>query len=413
MAKLKIGVKSRKLLRRMSVVHADDLRLKIVTELFLREMSPKQFYEEFGGGSVTRVNRHFIRLAKHGWLRFFRHETGGSRRGGKEHFYRATELAVFDDETWSLLPYSVRAAYGWRTFKQLAERVLEALRTGTFYAQLDHRLSTTSLLLDRLGWERVIAALNALFESLLEEQIDAKLRVSKSGETPFLVTVAIAGFELPLGRRGSERERAGASLMEGVYCHVPTALRLSKVFADELCLSILTELNLRKMSATQFHREIGGASKSVIRRRFKMLEEIGWLRKVDEKTGGRRRGGHEHFFRATAPVLFDNSIWSDVPDSIKSTDGWRTFEQLSGLVKEAIKTGTFDDRFDRHLTWSLLLLDQLGGEKVIVAIDALIAFIAEEAERAKVRSADSGETLIKMAVALGAFGSPKDSDRAP
>lgn len=410
-AKIWTGIESRlAYLRRLSIVFAVELRLKIVTELYMREMSPTQFYEEFGGGSVSRVTRNFERLEQHGWLRFIRSESGGSRRGGVEHFYRATELAIFDCETWSLLPYSVRVAFSWSSFKQLTERVREAMEAGTFDARPDRHLTWMSLLLDQLGWERVIAAVDALFLSLFEEQADAKLRIYHSGEKPILATVALAAFESPTRGDG----RIGPSLVESHKDSlVPFPIRLSKVFADELCLRIVAELNLREMSVTQFHKEFGGDSVDGIRRRFKRLERIGWLKKVNQKTGGRRRGAVEHFYRATAPAIFDNATWADVPDSVKAAHSWTTFEQLSEKVKEAMRAGTFDAREHRHLTWSLLRLDQQGWEKVIAAIDALFAFILKERDRAEDRIADSGEKPVTMTVALAAFESPKDSVKEP
>lgn len=409
-AKVEISAKLLERLRRLSVVHVDDLRLKIVTELFLREMSPSQFYRELGGGSATRVERHFKRLAEYGWLRLVREESGGRRRGGREHFYRATELAIFDLETWSLLPYSVRAAYGWMTLKQLAERVREALEAGTFDALSDRPLGSTSHLLDELGRERVIGAVDALFEALIEEQAEARLRIFESGEKPFLVTAAIAGFESP-----SELldPLGGPCLAEGVDSLTPTYWLVSKVLADKGCLSILEELNLREMSVTQFYREIGGASKPAIRHRFSMLEQIGWLAKVGKRQGDGRPGPREHIYRAAGPAFSGSDIWSSVSDSIKGTDGWRAFEQLSDRVKEAIKAGTLDARPDRHLTWSLLLIDRLGWENVIAAIEACRAFIAEEQERAKLRLAESGDAPMKMTVAMMAFESPKNSVKAP
>lgn len=414
MAKVWTGIKSRApYLRRLAVVFADELRLKIVTELYMREMSPTQFYEEFGGGSISRVDRHFKRLAEHGWLRLIRTESGGRRRGGTEHFYRATELAVFDHETWSQVPYSIRVAFSWRTFKQLAERVRGALQAGTLDARADSHLSWMPLLLDQLGWERVIAAVDELFEFLFEEQADAKLRTFDSGERPSLATVALAAFESPTRGRGRGDGVVGSRLVESKDSPVPFPLRLSKVFADELCLKIVAELNLREMSAPQFHEEFGGAPVSGIRRRFKMLAEIGWLKKVGDKTGGRRRGATEHFYRATGPAIFDNCTWFDVPDSIKATYRWRTFEGLAEQVKEAIEAGTFEARTDNHLSWSLLLLDQLGWERVTAAVDALLAFFLEERDRAEDRIADSGESPVTMTVALAAFESPKDAAKAP
>lgn len=45
-AQRKIGAKAQaSYLRRLAIVFADELRLKIVTELYMREMSPTQFYE--------------------------------------------------------------------------------------------------------------------------------------------------------------------------------------------------------------------------------------------------------------------------------------------------------------------------------------------------------------------------------
>jgi DNA-binding transcriptional ArsR family regulator len=399
-------------LRRLAVVFADDLRLKIVTELYMREMSPKQFYEEFGGGSISRVDRHFKRLAEHGWLKFVRSETGGRRRGGTEHFYRATELAVFDRETWSLVPYSIRVAFSWRTYNQFAERFREAMQEGTLDARADSHLSWTPLLLDETGWDRVVAAIDALFESLFEEQAEAKLRLFHSGERPILATAAMAVFESPPRPPRAADERMESGLVESGDSLIPFPLRLSKVFADELCLQIVAETNLREMSARQFHDEFGGTSVDGIRRRFKVLAETGWLKKVGEKTGGRRRGAVEHFYRATGPAIFDNETWADVPDSLKATYSWRTFEQLSAQVKEAIQAGTFEARTDNHLSWSLLRLDQQGWENVAAAVDALFASVFAEQESAKLRIASSGEMPITTTVALAAFESPKDLTKA-
>lgn len=399
-------------LRRLAIVFADELRLKIVTELYLREMSPKQFYEEFGGGSISRVDRHFKRLAEHGWLEFIRAETGGRRRGGTEHFYRATELAIFDNETWALLPYSMKVEYSWTIFKQLAERVTEGMKRGTFDARPDRHLGWSLLTLDRVGWQRVIAAVDGLFEFLFEEQEGAKLRVFDSGEQPILTTVALAGFESPLRRPHSDAELVGSGLAEGVHSPIPINLRLAKVFADELCLRIVAELNLREMSALQFHREFGGASADGIRRRFKMLAEIGWLTKVGQKSGGRRRGASEHFYRATGPATLEEGPRSELPDSIATSPSWEIFEQLSVKVKEAMEAGTFDNYPDRHLSWSSLRLDQLGWEKVISRIEGLSALALEEEKRARDRLKASGEEPIAMTVALAAFESPKDA-KAP
>jgi hypothetical protein len=415
MTKIWTGAKSQvEYLRRLSVVFALDLRINIVTELYLREMSPKQFHEEFGGGSLSRVDKNFKKLTEHGWLRFIRSETGGDRRGATEHFYRATELAVFDKETWALVPYSMRVAISWRTFKIFAERVRNALKAKTLDARADSHLSWTAIVLDQFGWERIVAAIDALFASIFEEQDDAKLRIAHSGEKPMVATVALTAFESPTSQQGPEGEQLTPFLARTDRdSPVPFPLRVSKVFADELCLKILAEANLREVSAPLFHAEFGGDSIEAIRRRFKTLERFGWLKQVNQKTGGRRRSAVELFYRAIGPAILDNENWAEVPDSIKPTYSWTTFSTLADRVKEAILTGTFEARLDSHLSWSVLRLDQEGWEKVTAAVDTVFSLIFKEWEAAEARIAKSGEEPITTTVGLAAFESPRKPVKEP
>ncbi len=405
-ARVAVGIKDRvAYLRRLSVVFAVELRLRIVTELSMREMSPKQFHQEFGGSSESRIRKNFEKLEEHGWLRRFRTEgPGGSRRGATEHFYRTTELAVFDDETWALLPLSIRISFSWRTFKQLGERFRYSMENGTFDARPDRHHSCTPLLLDELGWGRVTAAIDALFLSSFDEQGDAKLRMHHSGEAPMVAGISLVAFEAP----PPGEERAESSLVEAKGPLAPFHLRLSKVLKDEVCLRIVEETNQREMSAAQFHREFGG-SRSGIHWRFKLMEDAGWVKQIRTKTKGKCRNGKEKFFRAAGPAVFDDGPWADVPPLVGETDSWKTFEQLSEHVKEAMKAETFDARTDRYLTWSLLLLDHEGWEKLAAACNALHGFILDEAAKAKERMARSGGRPVWMTVGLAMFESPTNS----
>lgn len=414
-AKAKTSTKTRfAFLRRLSVVFAFELRIRIVTELYLREMSAKEFFEEFGGGSLSRVNKHFIRLAEEGWLTYIRTESGGRRRGAREHFYRAPALAIFDSPTWALVPYSLRVAISWRTFKLLAKRVRDALVAGTLEARAGSHLSHTTMLLDRLGWERTIAATDTLFEAIFCEQSEAKVRMTRSGEEPMRAAVALAAFESSSTPRGSGGKRIRPRLVHvGKDSLIPFPARVSKAIADELCLKILAVANLREVSAPQFHAEFGGDSVIGIRRRFKRLERDGWLVKVGQKSGGRRRGATEYFYRATGPAIFRNESWAELPDGIEPTESWTRFKQLGDLVKQAIMAGTLEARPESHLSWSVLRLDRRGWERVAAAIEAVFALIHKEWEAAEPRLAESGEAPIAMTVALAAFESPMTAAREP
>ncbi len=185
------------LMLRLSKVFADPLRMKILAECNLREMSPNMFYKEFGGGSLPRVSRAFDLLEEYGWLEQTRTATGGKRRGAVEHFFRATESAVFDDELWPDVPASMKRLVSWRIIETFNAKVKEAMEAGTMDARDDRHLSWMPLRLDLQGWKNVIAKVNALFYWFYEEQDDANERMAKSGETPILMTVALAAFESP------------------------------------------------------------------------------------------------------------------------------------------------------------------------------------------------------------------------
>jgi hypothetical protein len=405
-----IGIGSRmEYLRRLAVVFAVPIRLKIVTELYQRELSPKQFYEEFGGGSVSRVARQFKILKEAGWLRHVRSEgPGGARRGATETIYRATDLPFCDQETYAMLPYSIRIGFAWNTFKEIAAMLREAMEGLTFQARPDSQLVGTRLLLDEEGCCRVAEAVTREFAAQYEEQEDARRRASHAGEELIRVGSLLLSFELPSGN-GPPRP----TLIEERTPLIPFPVRVSKVFKDEVCMQIVDDANRGEASIPMFYARYGerfDLDEGAIRRRFKILADIGWLKVVDQKSGGKRRGGMERFYRATGPALYDeeeNSPWAEVPDSLRKTDDWKTFAELSEWAKKAMAAGTFHNRDDTCLAWSILSLDQQGWESIVESLEKLWAFILKEQELAQVRLRRSGEEPIALAVAIGAFETPR------
>lgn len=397
-------------LRRLAVVFASPIRLKIVTELFQREMGPTQFFEEFGGGSVPRVVRHFERLRDTGWLRHHRNEgPGGKRRGGVETIYRSTELAFCDRPTWAALPHSIRVAFSWNTFKEIAEQFRGALEASTLQARPDRPLSGDRLLLDREGWTRVADAVGQEFGEQFEEQEDARRRADREGAKLFRIGSMLLAFELPI----SEGFQFGPELVAGEELMVPFPVRVSKVFEDEVCLQIMDEANRRPISVPEFHKKYGkrfGLSRPLIRRRFDKLVRFGWLKVVAYQSGGKRRGATEKFYGATGPALYDEDErgpWAKVPDTLGKTADWPVFERISEWVKAAMVAGTVVRHDETCLAWVILSLDQKGWEKVVPSLERLRAFVLKEQELAEARLKESGEEPIATVVALGAFETPE------
>jgi DNA-binding transcriptional ArsR family regulator len=411
-ARLAIGTDARERLRRLAVVFAVELRMKIVVELYMREMSAPQFHAEFGGGSPSRINQNFSTLAGKGWLRLVHSEgPGGHRRGGVEHFYRATEPPLIDAESWALLPYSVRVDSSWNLFRQIAPRLRRDLEASSEEARYRRDLSCAAFSLDEEGWKRVIAAVDAQFVSLFEEQKDARRRSLLSGEELVRADVFLIAFQSP---DTWVQPAAGDLLLE--YPREPVIRfpeRLAPILEDDVRLEIVSELNKREISVTQFHREFGGASKPGISRRFKGLEGSGWVAKGQRKTGGTRRGASEQFYRATKPAIHRYDPCADAPSGVEGTESWNAFERLCVSTKEAMAAATLDARMDRYLTWSLISLDRQGWESVIASIESLAEFIRQEQKRAKIRMAKSGEKPTRMTVGLAAFEAFEDSIKAP
>jgi hypothetical protein len=405
-ARVRVGSQPSSYLSRLAVVFADPIRLKIVSELFLREMSPSGFFEVYGGGTLSRVDAHFKRLGKFGWLRLVRKESGGGRRGATENFYRAPKLAVFDSDTWSQLPRSLRREFNWRIFEQFAERVKQALEAGTFDRRPERHFTWTPLVMDEEGRSRVIKLVDDLFDGLFEEQADARTRLLGAKESPIYTTVGLAVFDSPNRKRNRSGLLLPAPPNGAEPMEEPYMVRLARIFSNEVSLKIITELNLRQMSPSGFAEQIGGGEVPEISRRFRMLAKQGWLVKVEEKTGGRRRGGVESFYRAIKPAIFDARNWSRVPTRVRTTYSWRIFEQLAEQVREAMDAETFDSRLDRHHTWTPFVFDRVGWSQMITAVDAVFYAVLEEQRRAKQRLARSGETPVIATVYLAAFESP-------
>jgi len=408
-ARLAVGFDARERLRRLAVVFAVELRLKIVAELYMREMSAQQFYREFGGGSLSRVSQNFTRLAKEGWLRFlYSKGPGGTRHGGIEHFYRASEPAYFDAESWELLPYSVRCTASLNLFRQIAPRLRRDLESSrTEGSDFKRELTVEPITLDEIGWHRAIQAVSAQFARLYEEQEDARRRSLHSGEELFRADVLLAVFQAPTS---SASAVANDLLIESPREPLaPFAERLAPILADEVRRDIVSRLNATELSVTRFHRELGGTSKSGISRRFKGLEAGGWVLKDRRK---QRRGATEQFYRATKPAIKGYEPWADPIALLRETHEWETFEYFCEQVGEAMRFGTFDAMANGFLSWSMLRFDRQGWENALGGIESLAKEIGQEEQRAKKRMAKTGETPIKATIAVAGFEAPSELVKA-
>lgn len=141
---------------RLAKALANGLRVEILAVLRHRQISPVGYVREYGGKLPT-VAYHFKVLESYGCIELAEIV---KRRGALEHVYRCAKRPLLGDGKWNLLPLAPVA-------------------------------------LDRKGW-REMTSLFASVQARIEKiEAEAGGRMSKSGEAPIPVTVALAGFESP------------------------------------------------------------------------------------------------------------------------------------------------------------------------------------------------------------------------
>lgn len=351
-------------LERLGVVYLDEIRLTIVMELYMREMGVVQFYETFGGSSEDSIRRHFKKLAEFGWLRWVRDAPTG-RKGRPEGLYRATEQAVIDTETWRRLPVSVRDAFSVMLLEELGVRLGESLNDGISDAGSDQVSFFKRFQLNEFSWCKAAEAIEDCFRVLRQEQIDARIRLAESGDQPILMIVSLAAFEAarPNSAPGLVLPKA-----KKVSPAPPWPVRIGKVFADDLNLAIVDELNHSAMTPSQLHATLGGATSKTFLRKCKRLTSLGWAVDVDKQTGGKLHGANLYQFRAASPSISESEIFECIPASARSGQSWEAIQRFISTSIKALDAGTFNNRFDRHLSLSPLLVDEIGWAQVNMAL---------------------------------------------
>jgi DNA-binding transcriptional ArsR family regulator len=185
---------------------AHPLRVQILIILNEKMASPNMLSQQLER-SLNLVAYHVRVLEKYDCIELVDTK---QRRGATEHFYRATRRQFLTDSEWSRLPESLRPGLSGAMLKSAFDDVEEALDAGTFDELEDRHLSRTPLVVDKKGWEEAAGLLADTLDRLLEIQIEAKERLSGSGEEGMLSKVVMLHFKSP--RAG---EDAGEEIAEG------------------------------------------------------------------------------------------------------------------------------------------------------------------------------------------------------
>jgi DNA-binding transcriptional ArsR family regulator len=181
----------------MAKVLANPWRNRILMELHLHSMSPKQFVEEFGGPDLATVARYFRQLKAGGYLEVVQELRGGQRRGAVEKVYRAVRRAHFDTSTWELLPQNLRSECSGSVLDGLILRICQAVEADTFDAEVNRHLSWKAISLDRQGWTECVSHLDGLLAIVDELELQSAKRLEKAFGESIPATIALMAFRSP------------------------------------------------------------------------------------------------------------------------------------------------------------------------------------------------------------------------
>jgi DNA-binding transcriptional ArsR family regulator len=114
----------------------------------------------------------------------------------------------------------------------------------------------------------------------------------------------------------------------------------------------------------------------------RVLEELGHAEIVSEV---QRRGATEHYYRSINRPLVDDHQWESFEPKVRQAISAFGIDAIFKDAAEALRTGTFDARTERHLSRTPLLLDEEGWREANTiqneALDALLEVQAKSAER--------------------------------
>lgn len=166
------------------------------------------------------------------------------------------------------------------------------------------------------------------------------------------------------------------------------------------CLTVLSD----RVASPREISEILDEDLSNVSYHVRVLSELGLIELVSEEPV---RGAVAHYYKAVERPIFSEVEWEQMPAEVRKAISAYGWDILIRDASEAIEKGTFDNRSDRHLTRTPLLLDSEGFARLSKAMDGLLEMIFEEQAASAERREKSGEGPIHAVAATALFAMPE------
>jgi predicted ArsR family transcriptional regulator len=177
---------------------------------------------------------------------------------------------------------------------------------------------------------------------------------------------------------------------------------VAKAFAHPLRVRILIILNERVASPNLLAQELD-QSLNLVAYHVRVLEKYGCIELVDTK---QRRGATEHFYRATRRQFLSDAEWSRMPTVLRPGLSGAMLKAVFDDIEEAVRSGTFDEIGDRHLSRVPMVVDQKGWTDVAGLLSETLDRLLEIQAEASERIANGDEPGILSKVEMLHFMSP-------
>ncbi len=133
---------------------------------------------------------------------------------------------------------------------------------------------------------------------------------------------------------------------------------------------------------------------------FRVLAKGGLIEEIGRE---RIRGSVKTTYRATARALLHDAAWSSLSPTTKAGISATMFGVLASRASDALQTGSFDSRDNRHLSVSTIAVDQEGWDEVV----GLLAQVFHRLDEIERETEERGGRQVPMSVGLLGFQSPR------
>jgi DNA-binding transcriptional ArsR family regulator len=172
--------------------------------------------------------------------------------------------------------------------------------------------------------------------------------------------------------------------------------RLAKALAHPLRVQLLAALNEGVASPNELAKKLDEPLTNVSYH-VRMLHDLGTIELVDTEP---RRGALEHYYRAVVRPFFGERDWKRLPKNARGSISDAVLQLVWDDAAEAIKAGIFDERDDRHLSRSVLAVDEQGWEELsgllVETLDRAMQIQADSASRASKAGGDTFSVNLVM-----------------